>query len=441
MDTGLKWFEVTNLFGLSQYSFDIDFDNSRVVEFLTGANGSGKTTILRILSLVATQNWVELAQLQFDKLHFVYRAMGQELEFSMMQCDPLQNESPELGIEFTSKRIDGDAKETEPLSCSIPMEFPYAEKGKSLIHSLSSSNRIWQANCGNPSHWADSTSNHLTEYEVASKYGGRALATSLEGKQLQQMSQHLRRYFKVKFIEADRLYKYASKKQKKIATVASIPTQLRQILMQANSDFVQSGEQRDLALLQRIIDPQETHADFNKLLTQINEHRSRLEVFGFYAQDSKFDLNASGQTENPAVLAILSEIESGLRQRVSYIERAELFQDLLADSFRNLIVTCGLKHGLRIAHRFSPNAPIDPCNLSSGQQQQILLYFNLIFQARDCLVLIDEPELSMDVDWQSKFALRLERIGRLQNCQFLLATHSHLMYSNHWESAHELAKL
>ncbi len=78
--------------------------------------------------------------------------------------------------------------------------------------------------------------------------------------------------------------------------------------------------------------------------------------------------------------------------------------------------------------------PLD--SLSSGEQHQIVLLFDLIFSGDHGhrLYLIDEPELSLHVSWQEQFASDLELISALNGGSFLLATHSPVIVNENWDA-------
>lgn len=72
--------------------------------------------------------------------------------------------------------------------------------------------------------------------------------------------------------------------------------------------------------------------------------------------------------------------------------------------------------------------------LSSGEQHELVLFHHLLFEVRrDSLVLIDEPEISLHVAWQTSFLSDLDKINRLLGVHFLLATHSPSIISDRWD--------
>ena len=72
--------------------------------------------------------------------------------------------------------------------------------------------------------------------------------------------------------------------------------------------------------------------------------------------------------------------------------------------------------------------------LSSGEQQLLVLYYQLLFEIEpDTLVMIDEPELSMNVVWQRNFLKDLQRIIELRKFDVLIATHSPQIIHDKWD--------
>jgi len=85
------------------------------------------------------------------------------------------------------------------------------------------------------------------------------------------------------------------------------------------------------------------------------------------------------------------------------------------------------------------NERLNPRLLSSGEQHEIILLYDLIFNTSDnTLVLIDEPEISLHIDWQMSFLSDLESISRLSFPQFLIATHSPSIIGNRFDLCKEI---
>ena len=96
-----------------------------------------------------------------------------------------------------------------------------------------------------------------------------------------------------------------------------------------------------------------------------------------------------------------------------------------ADKEARLHVSKGLS--IRI-----PGNELEPGLLSSGEQHLLLLFLNVFTSSnQSSLFIIDEPELSLNVKWQRELVDSLLRLTHNSPCQFLLATHSIELLSKH----------
>jgi hypothetical protein len=115
-------------------------------------------------------------------------------------------------------------------------------------------------------------------------------------------------------------------------------------------------------------------------------------------------------------------------------KKTSVYDDLLAklDLFVELLGNKGLankKINVNTERGFffttGKNEKLDLVALSSGEQHETILLYELIFKARpNSLVLIDEPETSMHVAWQYEFIPDLKKIINVNPLLFFIATHS-----------------
>lgn len=116
-------------------------------------------------------------------------------------------------------------------------------------------------------------------------------------------------------------------------------------------------------------------------------------------------------------------------------QRVRLLLDLMGEKFSNKALKIDPQtHDLVVesthgkAQRLSVNA------LSSGEQHQLVLAYDLLFRTQpNTLVLLDEPELSLHVDWQERFLKDLKAVIDLVGFDALLATHSPYIINGHNE--------
>lgn len=73
--------------------------------------------------------------------------------------------------------------------------------------------------------------------------------------------------------------------------------------------------------------------------------------------------------------------------------------------------------------------PLDA--LSSGEKQFLLIIFKVfLMEEQPCLLLMDEPEMSLDIDWQFDL-INIIRILN-PNCQVIVSTHSPGIFGDGW---------
>ena len=80
--------------------------------------------------------------------------------------------------------------------------------------------------------------------------------------------------------------------------------------------------------------------------------------------------------------------------------------------------------------------------MSSGEQQEIVLFYELIFETPNkSLLLIDEPEISLHIVWQKIFMEDLQKVVKMKNLNVVVATHSPQIINNYWDNQIDLGEL
>lgn len=141
------------------------------------------------------------------------------------------------------------------------------------------------------------------------------------------------------------------------------------------------------------------------------------------------------ETDSAEVRAIfdlyLSDLERKGSTCLQTLERLELFTAILNSHLIDKSADLSLEEGLRICDLRS-STPIPLQCLSSGEKHLILLFYSLIFESnKDGLCLIDEPEISLNVDWQRRFVANVLEAASLTPQQFVVATHSPVVVDQH----------
>lgn len=73
-------------------------------------------------------------------------------------------------------------------------------------------------------------------------------------------------------------------------------------------------------------------------------------------------------------------------------------------------------------------------SLSSGEKNDLLMFYSLIFEANaGKTVLIDEPEISLHIEWQERYLDDLIDICKINKMKAIVATHSPNIVNGHFE--------
>jgi predicted ATP-binding protein involved in virulence len=104
----------------------------------------------------------------------------------------------------------------------------------------------------------------------------------------------------------------------------------------------------------------------------------------------------------------------------------------------NIDLTVDIESGFLL--KFMGRDPVPPEALSSGEQNQLVMYYDLIFKTDPgTLILIDEPEISLHVVWQRQFLDTILGIIDITGSDFILATHSPQLIHTHWDKTIDLS--
>lgn len=140
-------------------------------------------------------------------------------------------------------------------------------------------------------------------------------------------------------------------------------------------------------------------------------------------------------TIDAAVAAVLSVYVNDTKRKLdslsTILKKITLFKELIDNRFSPKFISVDKARGFTVTRDDSVVIPLE--KLSSGEQHQLVLFFELLFELKEnALILIDEPELSLHVAWQKKFIPDLQRIIALNHFDVLLATHSPQLIG-HWQ--------
>lgn len=124
-----------------------------------------------------------------------------------------------------------------------------------------------------------------------------------------------------------------------------------------------------------------------------------------------------------------------------FLKNLKLFKEIVSSyKFeRKTMETIPEYEGIRFRINDEKKSIVLPENLSSGEQQLIDIFYELIFCAPEgSLVLIDEPETSQHLMWQVKFYNNIKKVASNKNLHVIVTTHSPQVFDGKWELSEDL---
>lgn len=132
-----------------------------------------------------------------------------------------------------------------------------------------------------------------------------------------------------------------------------------------------------------------------------------------------------------ALKVYFDDFEKKYGEYETLIGKLDLFTDMVNRRFLFKHIEVSNEKGVRVIDD-SGNV-ISLLKLSSGEKETLVLFYQLLFEVPDCvLLLIDEPEISLHIAWQRMFAEDLKKIVAIKNINVIVATHSpQIVNGNH----------
>lgn len=126
----------------------------------------------------------------------------------------------------------------------------------------------------------------------------------------------------------------------------------------------------------------------------------------------------------------------------NFVNQLELFTDIINDKLDFKKIEISREEGIFIEDIDVKGKKLSLSQLSSGEKQEIILFYKLIFETpANTLLLIDEPEISLHIAWQKKFMDDLYKIIKFKNLNVIVATHSPQIINHRWENQIDLGEL
>lgn len=413
----VKSIHVKGLFGM--YDHDVVLNESERMTVVHGPNGVGKTVLFKLVQDLLAGPGIDLLKYPFRecKVEFTNAAT---LIATSNDKDRSVRVSSHLGKKSTHVNI--NAQSIIELVHRLDQRLPIREIGPDLWINLE-------------------TNEKLNTYEVASRYGVRMddeFDGPLEGS-LHKWRKSQSYIPKLHLIEAQRLIRLrnavsrhfrGSEAQAVRDTVMEYSQQLKQKINTTLAEYGRQAQKLDQTFPQRLLQQGGTLADAKQIesdLQLIERKQEKYRQLGLIEEELSPVQGLDQLESDPVKLAAMTVYVTDMKAKLDVLDylaqRVSLLLGQINEKFTDKKLLISAQHELAVETSHGDEIPVSA--LSSGEQHQIVLAYDMLFRIEaNSLVMIDEPELSLHVNWQERFLSDLESVIGVANFDALIATHS-----------------
>lgn len=403
---------------------DVSLATNEGVTILHGANGSGKTTILRAIRELSHRPPVTLSTVPFE-------SFGLHFESGLVLT------VRHLGDKCTLHLNDGDSHKW-----AFAKQHPERLLRKYLRRGPRSQREFELAEFMRE---AEDLPPHLLMEWVHSL----PIEFPLDAEDAPDWLTQFWESFHCTLVEEQRLLRLEPFRQRQGPRFTRVVTEfsehLSSLIADALRQYGAQSQKLDRSFPQRIVQTFDRTApnvgDVKQQYAQIEELRDNLRKASLLEPESEMlPLDEDG-LNSEQIRKVLYLYAEDMMNKLSLFDdlfrRIALFKELINNYFTHKVVAVTRK-----GFHFETETGdiLSPTSLSSGEQHILVLFFTLIFRAprQTHLVLIDEPELSLHPRWQFSLVDDLLRIRDVSSTDFILASHSPQIFEGHWDMARDL---
>ena len=178
-----------------------------------------------------------------------------------------------------------------------------------------------------------------------------------------------------------------------------------------------------------------------KALADLENMRKRLNDVGLIGSDNK-QLEWDIQTEEmkKVLWLYIEDSKEKLNAYKVIVEKLTLMRDIINRRFKFKQLSIDKEKGYAFKDSSNPNLTIPVDKLSSGEQNEMVLIYHLLFNCNENdIIMIDEPEISLHITWQHHMIEDFGEISKLNHLSLLLATHSPDLIGDNWNLVQTLS--
>lgn len=421
--------------------FDISFNDG--ISFLIGINGSGKTTVLKLISGLITPSFIELFQIEFNSIELIVEIV--ENQKSKTNCIRCEKGKTKLTLSLNDKKTEIPIL-TQKYGDNFPSEFVLDRMRNEMMHFEEDSvvKKIKELKTPLFLGLNRRTIGHIIIPNIE-RFPNRKRTSNmdllLEQDYVDKALNDIQDLFNNAILNnTQNQYQLHNRFRTKVFgesfTISEIPTNVDDLNYSMEMKRLEKREQ-DYNNAMEMLGLNDIEKKSKKFFERIKSILSTLENTSSLDSDNKLDVNHY----NALLNWILNKEQLNRTDRI--IKYANEYSDSIqklkkpftrfADSV-NIFFSEGKKQikvedsgEIKVIILDNKKKTNTIYELSSGEKQLIIIlahvaFYKEISQNSAPIFIIDEPELSLHISWQEKFVDALLQAN--PDTQFIMATHA-----------------
>lgn len=433
---------------LGQFDHEVNFPIAWDFVIVHGPNGVGKTKLLELILATSAGSVPDLlripfstARLDFDDKSSLLVSKNGQMILTDTNADELDEADATITFRLQSPGREPHLWTSGTLSPALSSrllryigEIPYLSRVGT---------RVWHD---------QRTRRRLTLDEVLQANPRIARLMDVEHEAPDEILQNFLRTFRVHLIETQRLLsvdradnRSARDGHTQVSTVSDYSDDVVKRLREALAQNSRTSQELDSSFPRRLLSntplPLEVTDDvIRERYEQQNALRNRLSEISVLDTTQEVPLPSRNlhTWEQRVLWTYLEDSASKLSTFNVLLDKIQLLRQIVNGRFLHKKIV--INQDVGFAFRTSAGHDIGPEKLSSGEQHELVLIYELLFKVQPgSLVLIDEPEISLHIGWQQRFLDDIAQVAELASLRFVVATHSPQIVHKWWDRAVALA--
>lgn len=384
----MKGIHVKGLFGRFDYDIRLAEGSTTI---LTGPNGFGKSTILQCIYAVANSDLEFFLKLDFKEI---------EIQF---------DEGENLRI----------------IKCQDNLVINDQKISSHDIIALKRSRMREQ-----PVYMMEGTSGRIIE-KIERRVGtGEEIVSQTIYSMCQKIGE-------IRFIKEQRLIReddrlgirprntWDEPRRRVIQIVDEIPSELMSQIRKASQTYSKVANDLDSTFPQRLFNERNkiSEEQFNQKLAVMQKKMEKLQKYGI-SNIGKLGAVQFNEEDARALKVYFEDFDEKYKPYEGLVKKLDMFTEIVNRKFLFKKMKISEK-GLVVLDEDNPQKELALTQLSSGEKETVVLFYQLLFDVPDnVILLVDEPEISLHVAWQREFAEDIKTIVESKGITALIATHS-----------------